>query len=127
MGNPARFKAWFIAGRKNKMRDLLFKNLTSRDRKRRIISSSEIADKEGVRSIIRRHFICMVEEIKGQSIDKPAPYLYVLKEQNTKEHKQRFFCKVKGSICAVNRGRLFLIVFMHSLSIDLVSTQPKAV
>ncbi|MBN2831331.1 MAG: hypothetical protein JXL82_03530 [Candidatus Omnitrophica bacterium] len=104
------------------MRDLLFKNLTSDDRRKRIISSSEIADKEGVRSIIRRHFICMVKEIKDQGIDKPAPYLYVLKEQNSREQKQRFFCKVKGSICAVNSGRLFLIVFMHSLRIDLVST-----
>jgi len=103
------------------MRDLLFKNLTSEDHKRRIIASSEIADNEGMRSIIRRHFICMVKEVKGQSINKPAPYLYVLKEHNSKEHKQRFFCKVKGSICAVNGGRLFLIVFMHTLKIDLVS------
>ncbi|MBM3243626.1 MAG: hypothetical protein FJZ12_02160 [Candidatus Omnitrophica bacterium] len=108
------------------MRDLLFKNLTSSDHKKRIISSSEVSDKQGVRSIIRRHFICMVKEIKDQSINKPEPYLYVLKEQNTKEQKQRFFCKVKGSICAVNNGRLFLIVFMHSLKIDLVAT-PQSV
>ena len=103
------------------MRDLLFKNLISDDRKRRIISSSEVADKQGVRSIIRRHFICMVKEVNHQNIDKPAPYLYVLKEQNTKENKQKFFCKVKGSICAVNKGKLFLIVFMHSLKINLVT------
>ena len=104
------------------MRDLLFKNLTSDDRKRRVISSSEITDKEGVRSIIRRHFICMVKEVKSEGIDKPAPYLYVLKEHNSKEHKEKFFCKIKGSVCAVNQGRLFLIVFMHSLRIDLLST-----
>jgi len=107
------------------MRDLLFKNLTSDDRRRRIISSSEIADKEGVRSIIRRHFICLVKELGNQGIDKPAPYLFVLKEHNTKERKQRFFCKVKGSICAVNKGKLFLVVFMHSLRIDLLSAPQK--
>lgn len=103
------------------MRDLLFKNLTSNDRKRKVISSSEISDKEGVRSIIRRHFVCMVKEVKSESIDKPAPYLYVLKEHNSKEHKEKFFCKIKGSVCAINQGRLFLIVFMHSLRIDLLS------
>lgn len=103
------------------MRDLLFKNLTSSDHKRRVISSSEITDKEGVRSVIRRHFICMVKEVIGPDIQRPEPFLYVLKEQNTKEQKQRFFCKVKGSICAVNRGRLFLIVFMHTLKIDLAA------
>ena len=74
-----------------------------------------------MRSIIRRHFICMVKEVKSENIDKPAPYLYVLKEHNSKEHKEKFFCKIKGSVCAVNQGRLFLIVFMHSLRIDLLA------
>ena len=109
------------------MRDLLFKNLTSNDRKRRVISSSEISDKEGVRSIIRRHFVCMVKEVSNRTIDKPAPYLYVLKEHNSKEHKEKFFCKIKGSICALNQGKLFLIVFMHSLRIDLLSSPQNVV
>jgi len=63
----------------------------------------------------------MVREVASQDMQKPAPFLYVLKEQNTKEQRQRFFCKVKGSICAINRGRLFLIVFMHTLKIDLAA------
>lgn len=105
------------------MRDLLFKNLTSSDHKKRIICSSEVTDKQGVHSVIRRHFICMVKEIdkQGAGMDKPQPYLYVLKEKDTKEQKQKFFCKVKGSICAVSGDRLFLVVFMHSLRIDLAS------
>ena len=109
------------------MRDLLFKNLTSNDRKRKVIASSEITDKEGVRSIIRRHFVYMVKEVKNEKIEKPAPYLYVLKEHNSKEQKERFFCKIKGSICAINQGRLFLIVFMHSLRIDLLSAPQSVV
>jgi len=108
------------------MRDLLFKNLTSGDHKRRIIASSEIVDKQGVRSIIRRHFICMLKEISDEhNIEKPLPYLYVLKEHNTKEHKEKFFCKIKGSFCAINKGKLFLVVFMHSLKIDLVANSVK--
>ena len=104
------------------MRDLLFKNLTSDDRRRKIIASSEIMEKQGVRSIIRRHFICMVKEVEeGRHIEKPLPHLYILKEHNTKEQKERFFCKIKGSVCAVNKGKLFLIIFMHSLKIDLVN------
>ena len=104
------------------MRDLLFKNLTSGDHRRKIIASSEISDKQGVRSIIRRHFICMVKEIKDQNIEKPLPHLYVLKEHNTKEQRERFFCKIKGSICAVNKDKLYLIIFMHTLKINLVAT-----
>jgi len=104
------------------MRDLLFKNLTSNDHRRKIIASSEVVDKQGVCSTIHRHFICMIKEVKaGHNIEKPAPYLYVLKNHNTKEQREKFFCKIKGSICAVNKGRLFLVVFMHSLKIDLVA------
>ena len=101
------------------MRDLLFKNLTSDDRKRKILTSSEIMDKQGVRSIIHRHFICIVKEIKDKQITKPLPYLYVLKEHNNREQKEKFFCRIKGSIYAINNGRLFLILFMHSLKISL--------
>ena len=103
------------------MRDLLFKNLTSNDRKRKILASSEIVDRQGVRSIIRRHFVCIVKEIQDKQIEKPLPYLYILKERNRREQKEKFFCRIKGSIYAVSNGRLFLILFMHSLKINLVA------
>ena len=108
------------------MRDLLFKNLISSDRKKRIIASHEIVDKQGVHSVIRRHFIYMLKEVKDEHhIEKPLPYLYVLKEHNTKEHKEKFFCKIKGSLCAINKGKLCLVIFMHSLKIDLVANSVK--
>lgn len=102
------------------MRDLLFKNLTSTDGKRKIIASSEIVDKQGVRSIIRRHFVCMVKKVKSNLADRPLPYLYVLKERNTQEHRERFFCRLKGSIYVISNHRIFLIIFMHSLRINLM-------
>lgn len=119
------------------MRDLLFKNLTSDDKKRKVIISSEIADRQGVRSIIRRHFICIVKEInpgsegksrvKDNKIERPLPYLYVLKEHNNKEQKEKFFCKIKGSVYATSNSRLFLILFMHSLKISLIAIPNVAI
>lgn len=103
------------------MRDLLFKNLTSDDKKRKIIVSSEIFDNQGVRTIIRRHFICVVKEIKNNMVQKPLPSLYVLKEHNSKEQREGFFCRIKGSIYAINNGRLLLILYMHSLKIILTA------
>jgi hypothetical protein len=103
------------------MRNLLFKNLTSQDRRRKIISSTEIIDKQGVCSIIHRHFVCLVKEVKENKTEKPLPYLYVLKEHNSREQKEKFFCKIKGSVYAISNGRLFLILFMHSLKIDLMA------
>lgn len=105
------------------MRDLLYKNLTSLDRGRKIIASSEITDKEGVHSVVRRHFSCMIRQVEKADVVKPVPYLYVLKERNTREKREHFFAKIKGSLLAVNKGKLFLIIFVHTLSIQLTATE----
>jgi len=107
------------------MRNLLYKNLTSADRSRRVIASSETTDKEGVHSVVRRHFACLVKQVESASVFKPEPYLYVLKERNTRLKREHFFCKIKGSILAVNKGKLFLILFVHTLNIELTASDSK--
>lgn len=102
------------------MRDLLFKNLTSSDKRKRVIVSTEVAEKSGIRTEIFRHFVCLVKEIKeGSKITQPLPYLYLLKERKTKQHRQRFLCRIKGSVYAVSNNRAYLICFVHSLRINL--------
>lgn len=102
------------------MRDLIFKNLTSNDHKRRIVASSEVVDREGVRSVIQRHFVCLVREITGADMRKPEPYLYVLKKRNSQAQEEKFFCRIKGSLYATHKGKLLLIFFTHSLKICLM-------
>jgi hypothetical protein len=109
------------------MRDILFKNLTSMDKKRKIVCSSETVDKQGVRSVIKRHFVCMVKELIDGQMESSAPYLYVLKARNTKEQTERFFCRIKGSLFAVKDAKLYKILFMHSLKIDLTALPPDLV
>lgn len=108
------------------MRDLLFKNLTSLDKKRKVILSSEILDRKGVRRVIRRHFICIIKELQNNcEIKTPLPCLYVLKEHNQKAQREKFFCRIKGSLYVINNGKPALILFMHSLKITLIAlTQP---
>ena len=103
------------------MRDLLFKDLTSSDRKRRIICSSEIMDKEGVRSIIRRYFVYIVKDITEAYAQKPVPSVYVVKRRDTKERKENFFCRVKAGIIIVKDKRQFLVLYAHSLKIGLAA------
>jgi len=109
------------------MRDLLFKNLTSDDKKRKVISSSEIVDKSGVRTIVRRHFIYFAREVEDNQVAKHTPYLFVLKKRNTKERKEKFYCRMKGSVYAVCQGRLFLVQFMHSLKISIVAIPKQTI
>ena len=104
------------------MRDLLYKNLTSVDRGRKIIASSEVADKEGVHSVVRRHFAYIVKQVTRTDIKKPQPYVYVLKKRNSRAKCEHFFCKIKGSIIAANKEILLLISFVHTLSVELTAS-----
>ena len=105
------------------MRDLLYKNLTFCDRGRKIITSAEVADKEGVHSVVRRHFTYFIKPIASGDQEKQSPYLYVLKEKNTKEKSEHFFCKIKGSLIAKSNEKLLNISFIHTLSVQLTASQ----
>jgi hypothetical protein len=109
------------------MRDLLFKNLTSQDHRRKVLSSSEIVDNAGIRTIVRRHFIYFVREVLDNKLESHSPYLFVLKERNTRQKTERFYCRMKGNIYAACQGRLFLIQFMHSLKIKLAAVPEGSV
>jgi hypothetical protein len=101
------------------MRDLLFKNLTSPDRKRKVLACEEIIDNAGVRTIVRRHFIYMVREIPQKPAKADEPYLSVIKIHDRKRRIERFLCKMKGSVIASYNSKLFHIRFMHTLNINL--------
>jgi hypothetical protein len=102
------------------MRNIIFKNLTSQDKRRKIIVSDETFEKSGVRTHIIRHLICLIKKIDHQDkITQPLPYLYVLKERNHQDQIQRFVFRLKGSIYTILEGDLYLITFLHSLKINM--------
>jgi len=105
------------------MRDLLYKNLTSSDRSRKVVTSCEIADKQGIHSVVSRHFAYMVKEVGSTSVAKIKPYLYVLKERDSRKNRERFFCKIKGSMFAINSGKLYMIYYLHTLNIRLETSK----
>lgn len=108
------------------MRELLFRNLTSGEGKRKILASTEISEKEGMRSVVRRHLVCIVREVAKPSDElRPVPTLSVLKERNSREQKERFFCRIKGSVYAVHNGKVFLIEYLHSLKIHFMAVTPN--
>ncbi len=104
------------------MRDLLFRNLTSLDRKRKILTTLEIFDKSGVRTVVRKHFIYMVKEVaRDVKMVKQPSYMFIIKEKNTKERVEKFSCRIKSSVYAISAGRIYFITFIHSLKICLTA------
>jgi hypothetical protein len=104
------------------MRDLLFKAITSNDRMKKKLSSSEILENQGVRSVVRRHFVCSVKEVNQATSEKPLPSLYVLKEINHKNMQEKFFCRMKGCVYVLASGKLYMVAFLHSLKINLIAS-----
>lgn len=101
------------------MRDLLFKNIISADKKRRVLVSQETSQKNGVLTSVQRKLVCLVKEMDRASAPVSSPQIVVVKERNNGLGYQRFFCRMKGQLYAVNNGHLFLIIFSHSLKINL--------
>lgn len=105
------------------MRNLVYKNLTSAAKNRRIISTTEVAQAQGVHSVIHRHFVYLVRQVAGRGARVP-PEIKVVKERNNRLQQERFYCKIKGVIFAEREGRLFKVAFIHSLHITLHANNP---
>ncbi len=102
------------------MRDIVLKNLTSVNKKRRIMSSSEVINQNGVETRINRNFIYRVSEKDRLENDNvPVPKIYIYKNCDTKNHKSKFSYKVKGSIYLINEEKVYLVNYIHSFRLDL--------
>ena len=106
------------------MRDLVFRNLTSREKNRKVITASEVVDNQGMRCSTHRHFVCIVKQVQAAEETMPAE-VHIIKEHNTREQRERFFCRIKGRTYISAYDRLFVIFFMHSLKVSL-ETLPLA-
>lgn len=103
------------------MRDLVFKNLTSRNKTRRILLAKEIIDEEGILTKIQKHLIYDIHEIKEAAPQNEGikNELFITKEKNTKLKIESFFIKMRSSAYVNSSNRIFLVHFLHSLRIDL--------
>lgn len=101
------------------MRNLLFKNLTSSDRKRKVISSMESTAQDGLHTSVYRHLLCQILEAKDSGSILPKPILYVIKRRDTVKRTEGFYCRIKGSLYMVVKGKLYLVSYVHSLRIVL--------
>lgn len=104
-----------------RMRDLVFKNLTSRNKTRRIILAKETIDEEGILTKIQKHLIYDIHELKEAAPQNESikNELYITKEKNTKLKIESFFIKMRSSAYVNSDNRIFMVNFLHSLRIDL--------
>lgn len=107
------------------MRDMVFKNLTSQDKKKRILWASETIREDGILTKIHKYLIYIVKETEeGESKDVGKPEIFVTKSKKTNEKTEKFQIKMKGCVYCVANDRCFLVNFCHTLKIDLCPAAP---
>ena len=100
------------------MKNLILKNATSLDGSRKVVSSSETVEKGGVRTIVSKRFIYKAIEIDHIPDSRPAPQVFISRICDNLRKQEKFFYRLKASLYAQTRGKMFLILFGHSLRID---------
>lgn len=101
------------------MRNLFFRNVTSDDKRQRILASSEFIEQKGIRSCIHRHLVCRIEEMAKTQDFLPRPALYVFKKRDTRLNIEAFYCRIKGQMYFASKDKIYLVHFINSLRIQL--------
>ena len=101
----------------NKMREILYKRRDSLQRKRKIMSISDLSDKKDYTSSVRKKFIYVVSPAEKSELDLKQPQIYITKQYNSETKEEKFSFRVKGSFYMNQDRCLFKVNFRHSLRI----------
>ena len=115
------------------MRELLFKNITSGNKKRRDLYVTETFDKDGVTTTTHRHSTYIVGACnKFKTLDELAEWkestglkagkrhIFIIKRHDSKLDKDMFVCDVVGKFYAVTGCDIYSIAFKHSFEVDFL-------
>lgn len=101
------------------MLELQYKNLTSVEKGKKIISICEESQKNGFLTRTYKKFIYLVKDTENLRASLVQPRFYILKIHDSKNRKERFIFKVKGSFYVVSNKQIRVVYFCHSFKIDL--------
>ena len=120
------------------MRELLFKNLTSEDKRRKDLFISETVENNGVKTVTQRHSIYIINDhnkfnnqkelIQWQNkapLNNNNRHIFIFKKRDTRSKKDSFICDVVGRFYAVLKNDVYSIAFKHSFEVDFSPAQKK--
>jgi len=117
------------------MREIMFKNLTSGDLKKKDIFVREVFEENGIVTRTERRYFYFIKDIHKIKDDedpniwaskensKPEAktrHFHILKEHNDELGEERLICKVAGTFYAVIGREVYTIAFLHSFKVALM-------
>ena len=122
------------------MREMIFKNLTADDFKKRDILITEVVEGDGVIAKIERrckyfvtnmnHFdnVTGYEEIMKSKICKESPIkkeYFILRKKDDDSGEDVLICKVFGNLYAVVEDYVFYVAYLHTIKVKLSTLSAK--
>jgi hypothetical protein len=113
------------------MRELLFKDITSENKKRKDLFVSETFDQNGVTTTTQRRSTYIIgacnkfknlEELlawkKNIGPNAGKRHVFIIKKRDTILNKDAFICDVIGKFYAVSQCDIYSVAFKHSFEVD---------
>ena len=119
------------------MREVVYKNLTSVEHKKKDILLKEVFEKDGVTAKTERRCFYYIKEIRHMETEKdfkewldirngPADAsnrrFHIMKEHNDGHGEDKLICKIAGIFYAVADKCIYTIAFLHSFKVTFVKT-----
>jgi len=106
--------------RQGKMREILFKNMTSLERRKRTLSISERSEDKDCQTHVKKSFIYLISA--RETIDEVlgAPVIYIRKSRSIKTQQEYFSFRIKGCFYLAKDQSFFKVRFCHCLKIHIL-------
>lgn len=116
------------------MREVIFKNLTSFEHRKKDIFLKEVFEKDGVVARTERRCFYFIKDIKELAKEEDLKkwldaknmsehitdrHFHILKQHNDAVGADKLICKIAGTFYAVGNKRIYTIAFLHSFKISL--------
>lgn len=117
------------------MREVVFRNLTSVNSRKKDIFLKEVFEKDGVVAKTERRCFYFIKDIKhlgtdealqkwlaeqGDSKGVNGRQFHIMKEHNDAHLEDKIMCKILGTFYAVISRSIYTIGFMHSFKVQFV-------
>lgn len=101
------------------MKEIAFKNITSTERRRKIISLRETTERDGCAVSSSKTLVYMVSPQPTKVRNVQSPEYHIGKSYDSSTKEERFSLRVKGTSYVIQDSKLLKVDFCHSLKIEI--------
>jgi len=107
------------------MKEVIYRNRTSRRHQRRVVSVNEYNQEKDVKTHVQKSFLYHVTPVEGHDFGENAPEIFINKAIDTGRKLEEFTFRVRGSFVTNSDQKLMRVEFVHKLRITMAWTDQQ--